>query len=341
MNNLFSLNEMKIGIDDSLKVSIRDIEENYNPFQEIGIGKPLVLRLECCYIGDLKNSLFKKRHDVIISSTIKDDVTSNVPTMAIHQIASNKKDNDFIEPSSRSEGTELIYYTDALDSSKLKINIQLKSEKFDKTLTDNISSALYQASSIPIFAATAPYLIVGGKITKIAGSIANKLSARTALLNFDFDIESGLEGKYDDESGFVFGCNIRDRGIFEGYKITRRSYDKNKLYLAKNGSEYKGPAPYVILSVGGKKHSEYSGFKAQSATTSMLNKFYGSEDAGIEDNIVELLQVANDYTYVKKIKALKKERKNASNERTVTIDSLIDAYVKNIKDTDTFNVKIE
>jgi len=337
IRTFFSPSELKINVDPTVELSQINKEEP-TKFKPIGIGKPLLIRLHSSYIGDLKTSLFKKKQDILISCTISDDITSEIPAMAVHQLIPNRKDRDLIYPSSRNEGTELIYYSRALDGGKLNINLEIKADRFDKSITEGISNGLSNAAGIPVFLPIAPFLIAGSKIFSIGGSIANKLSEKTPLLSYDFSIVRNVAGLYDTNSGFLVGGIQHELEEFEGYSITRNKADQNKLELSKNGTPYNGDFPYIIISIDGKPNVKYDDFKAQIASTSMMNTFYGKDENSLNENLKEIMEIYNDYKYVKKIDSLKDKLKsdNISEDEKKQIESLKDAYNENIINKDLF-----
>jgi len=330
VNKIFTTDELNIS------ANVESLEEGTKPipYLPIGLGKPLIIRLHTIHVGDLKNGLRNKKQSVIVTSMIKDDITYNIPPRGVHQIYQSVKDRYTLFPQAGNEGTELIYYSPALDSNKLLLDIEIKANRIKSEIIDEIENGLISASGVPVFSPYGSFILAGGKMIKIAGNILNKFMDREPLLKYSFDIRNEIGGMTNSTSGIRIGTNFETREEFRNYKCIHDANNDGKLILAKNGIRYDGDVPYVILSVDGRNSEKYKDFKATIITAAKLKKYYGISDSTNISEEVELFKISNDYNYLKKIIELKSKMKNEENvEKIENINQFIETYTKNISST--------
>lgn len=310
-----------------------------NPFEPIGIGRPLVIRFHTLHVGDLKNGIWNKKQAVLVTSVIKDDVTYEVPPRGIHQIFNNIKDRQTLYPKASNEGTELIYYSKAFDSGRLKFDIEVKADRFNQDVVDDISNTLGQAAGLPVFAPYAPFILAGSQLLKVGGDIINKVIEKIPLLSFPFDISENIGGIRDTTSGYLIGGNPDELYKLKGYKIVQDKMAKGNVYLAKNGRKFKGDIPYIIISIDGRSNQRYDNFKATIASASILKKFYGISENTNVDNIQTMLGLYSDYNYLNKIRDTEKQiKKTKDKKESEGLKKLLEAYKANIKNEDMQNI---
>ena len=315
---------------------IRKVEKPpINSWQPIGIGKPLVVRLHTVHVGDFKNWLLNKKQAIIVTSLIKDDITYEVPPRGVHQIYNRIKDGQTLYPKASVEGTELIYYSSAFDKGKLKFEIEVKANKFDQDIVENISSTLTTAAGLPIFAPFAPFALVGSQLLKIGGDIIDKAIDKQPFLSYGFDIHENLGGLRNSQPGYLIGGNSDELHKLDGYEIVEDRYSNGNVYLAKNSKKYTGPIPYIIISVDGRSNQRYDNFKATIASASILKKFYSISGNTNLDNIQAMLNIYNDYSYINKIRSTQKSIEKTKDESKIQeLNALLEAYKANIKNDD-------
>ena len=316
-----------------------ELEPKKNPFKPIGIGKPLVIRFHTVYLGDLKKGLFNNNQDILVTSAIKDDATFDAAPRAIHQLYRRKDERETLSPSSLNEGTPLIYYSKAFDTELLRITVEIKADRFPEKAFNTVANSLSAAGGIPVFGALSTYLIAGGQIIKSAARISNTLLEGGPILSYNFDILDGVAGLKNTKAGFVLGLNNSDKAHFKnnGYQITDL-FDDNQLVLAKDGKKYDGSKPYIIMSIDGSEKNQFDDFKPTIASAALLKKFYGITENSSVEEMVDILQVYNDFNYVRKIKDLSKELKGASTAKKKELGQLIEAYKKNIKNSEDYDL---
>jgi hypothetical protein len=327
MSSLISIENLNIGISENLTT------ENVNPFKSIGIGKPLLVRFHTLYPGILEGGLLSGgKKSILITSMIKDDITSKIPPKGVHQIFRDVKSGKTLYSNAASEGTEVIYYTRALDS-LLKFSIEVKLDKFNPKALNEISDLLGKASGLPLFAAHMPYLLLGSKLISVGGNLLDKIISKDTLLTYHFNISDDIAGLADSRSGWYIGINDESKGDFAGCRVVTNA--DGKAYLEQQGKEYSGPYPYILCSIDGLKNQRYDKFKVSMATSSVLREFYGDEPESISDTLNDIVSLYNDYEYVKKVRETRKLLESTTDEaeRKILMDQL-EAFRANITNED-------
>lgn len=337
MNKLFSIEELGINY-----VAPQDIKADGfvpafqpTPFKPIGIGLPLLVRLHTVYVGNLSNTIFNTKQSILVNSMVKDDVTYEAASRAVNQIFKPVKDRTLLYMRASNQGSEILYYTKAYDNSRLLVEVEVKADKFNQDLFNNISNGLNNASGLPIFIPYASYMLVGGQLFKIAGEFFNKIMEKVPVLNYPFAITNDIGGLINTEPGFLIGGNPDELVHFKGYDITHDVTSPGNVYLSKDGIPYQGDIPYIILSLDGNTHAAYDKFKPTMATAAIMKKYYGVSEKSNMDVLQDMVSLYNDYTYLKKTKTLATQMEGVTDEsEKEKMQKLLDAYKSNITNDD-------
>ena len=320
----------KFGIRQAIQANFLANSE-MNEFTDLGIGKPLVVRFHTLHVGDLKNGWFNNRQSILITSLIKDDITYGIPSRGVHQVYTKAKDRQTLHPEAIHEGTELIYYSDAFDSGKLKFTIEVQADRFNQEIMDTIGDSLGHASGLPVFAPYAPYLLAGNHLLKAAGNIVNRIMEKIPMVSYSFDVENDLGGSFDTKAGFLIGGNEDELSLLSDQEIMIDSRT-GKVFLGRGGQKYKGDIPYVIISLDGKANIRYKNFKATIASAALLKKFHGLSSETFAGDVQDILLVYNDYSYIQKIKDAR-DLIGVTNDpqKREDLEKLIEAYKRNVQ----------
>lgn len=330
MNQFFKPSDLELYHRTSLT---RSAKQTANEFMPIGVGKPLIIRLHTVYVGEMKQGFLNKKDSVLVTSKIKDDTTYEIPAPCVHQVYHEVEDRNTLYPRAGVEGTELIYYSNALEGGVLNIDLEIKADKFKKDIITDVSNGFSQAAGLPIFAPYAPFMLVGQQLLKTAGNVIEKAIDRTPLLRYSFKILYDVGGTTDTTEGLKIGTDDKYQGEFKGYEITPNPDSPGNFYLTKNGQQYDGDAPYIIISLDGRSEERYKDFKATIASAALLKKFYDTEGSTPIGDIQNMLQVYNDFNYVKKYRkiAAKIEQETEPSKKS-ELSALMEAYRLNIMD---------
>ena len=305
-------------------------------FEQIGIGKPLSIEIATVYTGEYKKFLGGKK-DALVVSGVKNTQTFQATSRAINIKAEKVNENDYLKFEAFSDGTKIVYYTPAMDAQSMVVTFEIMLDNFDTSLFETISGLLTSAAGIPVFLPAAQYLLGGSQLINIGAKLGDSLlSGRPSLsgtmpIEFDSPIIPPTEPKE-----FVI-FNEKDRSEFSNLKVALFKDQSPQLRLVNksNGTEYKGPAPYMIVVLNGAKRQDLESFSPTIASSAILKKFYGASDKTGEITTVlqEAMQLYNDAAYRTKGERLKKQIEAVAkdSEEYKKLKSLYDAYSANIQ----------
>lgn len=134
------------------------------PFQPIGIGKPMSVEIAYVYTGGLSApSFFGNRPDMLIASAVKRLPVFEAAPRAINclfrKVAQSFR---FCDIAAAEPGTPLIYHTPALSDRGTTLTIEFVFDHFPEEAITQVSSLLSSAAGIPVFAPATGYLMAGG-----------------------------------------------------------------------------------------------------------------------------------------------------------------------------------
>ena len=316
--------------------------DSVNPFTDIGLGKPMTIKLVTIYAGDYKNGLFKSKKDMIVTSRIRPPHIAEEAPRAVHQIYANMPEKAAVTPSAGNYGTPLIYCTPSFVDEGMMINLEFKIDNFEQDQMEAVGKVLSTLGAIPIFAGASGILTAGGALVQKAAPLVNSLSEKKTWLKFDFDAAIKEAGRKTLDANFHLIRNQTDNAEFVDYEIALNN--NNQPELRKKGTVdkfYTGSRPYAIISINGVINDEHVGFSPALASTMILQKFYGIRESGsFEGDVKELVNISNDFYYNKKIAGLKGKLKGLekTSDEYKQLSEKIEAYKKNLQ-TDIFKGK--
>jgi len=105
------------------------------------------------------------------------------------------------------------------------------------------------------------------------------------------------------------------------------------------GEEYRGDAPYAIVSLDGRKRDDLQSFAPTVASAAILEKFYGGEDTGgqVIGALETAMELYSDFTYHQKAQRLKEQLEALDPESEsfekdqARLEKLFSAYAGNIR----------
>lgn len=303
----------------------------------VGIGKPLSIEILCVYTGDAPNNFFGGRKDILVVSGVKDVRTHGHFSKAINMIASKEKDFSRIHPSGTS-GAPLVYYTPSLDVGTVFCQIEMIADTFNEKTFEKIEDAFKQAASIPLFFKGERLLQSGATILKIGKKLGSKYLESKPFLNGEIEIRFDTPGVPIFMSDCFIVYNDGRHNQFQNYSpglIGKGANQKLALVHDKNGEEYKGEEPYILVNIDGRnRDQDFKDFTPKAITAAFSEKYYGSGSSTSKTEILEeALMLLNDKTYYTKAKEAKELLKKLvpnSNEYKNT-KKLIEAYIANIQ----------
>lgn len=305
-------------------------------FTAIGIGKPLSVEIATVYVGDYKKFLGGKK-DVILVSGVKNSQTFQATSRAVNMKLEKVEEHAFLEFSALEDGTNIVYYTPAMDAESMDVSFELMFDNFDTQIFEVLSGLFSAAAGIPVFMPAAPYLMGGSQLINIGSKLGDAIFSgkprleETIAVKFNSPILPATEPRefviYDDKDAAEFK-NLKAKVV--------DSSGGPKLRLVKpDGSVYKGDAPYMIVLLDGRKRPDLESFTPTLASAAMLKKFYGPENktADVTGALQDAMKLYNDFTYKTKGEKLKHQMQNLAPESEAykKLKDLYDAYAQNIQ----------
>jgi hypothetical protein len=335
------------GLDDTIKfrdgiVNTSEVNNNSNldlPDRiPIGVGKPLCMEILCLYTGDVPGGIFNRKKDLLVVSGVRATSTHDEAPRAINQLVKKIEDNQYIQPSAFAQGSPIIYYTTAVDVSTVLCSIEMIVDSFPEQTFNNISGLLEKTAGIPLFFTKSMYLLAGSTIIKMAGELGK------ALFESQPFMKDNIPLYFDDPNMPIANArlalihNENEAHLLQEFIpgfINTAGEIRRALVHKVTKEEYKGKAPYILLSIDGRnKDHELSKFTPKLATAAILEKFYGSN---VETKSIEILETAmllyNDLNYFNKAKKLEEDLKNITPNSTEykKAKELLAAYKANIQ----------
>lgn len=307
------------------------------PFAPIGIGRPLVIRLHTVYVGDLSEFIRGRRFGLLVTSRMKDDITFAKPAPAIHQIYDELNDRKILTPSASTEGTELIYYSKALDRRRLFIDLELKTQKMRESFVARLSNSLSLSGQIPLFMPISPLIVVGNQLLNLGSDTVDDAMDNIPVLRSEMNITNEIGGLIDEREGFKIGANLHQLDQFRGYEIKSHPQRPNCMVLMKDGKLYDGDSPYLIISYDGRADRNYEGFNAAMASAAAVKRMKETEGGSPLEDIHQLMEIYNDFQYTRRIKETRQDLEAVSDpQKKQHLEQLLSAYQKNIVHSEVF-----
>ncbi len=279
------------------------------PFTQPSIGRPLSIEILCVYTGDAPQKFFGGKKDLLVVSGIKSIQTYGNSPKAINQLVEKISDNQYLQPGAFTQGSPIAYYTKALDVATIFTSFELMAESFSKDVFDLIGRLFSTAGSLPIFAPINGYLLVGGMLIKMAGKLSSSLFDGSPFLREDIPFRFDTPEQPIANAKQMVICNHRDKSKLIGFRpglVDDGNHNKRPALVDKSTfKEYRGDAPYLIVSIDGRARKVLEDFTPKIASAAMIEKFYSSSLEIQEINILEDAMVLyNDQYYFDKAKKL-------------------------------------
>lgn len=316
-------------------------------YKPIGIGKPMSIEILAVYTGDAPNKLFS-RPDLLVTTAIKGIETIDVAPRAINQVVEDIKDKQYLQPSALAEGSPIAYWTPSLVNSTLYCTIQLVVDTFDEKILQYLSTLLKSAGGIPVFAPASVYLMAGSVITDVVGKVGKAFLESKPFLQDELVLRFDTPEFPVSIASQIVLYNHNDRGELKDYKpkVIKEGGEYRVVLVGKDGDEYGGDAPYVIVSLDGRPRKELKDFTSRLASAALLERFLGAPDPGRQamEALQSAMELYSDFTFHQKAQNIKKEIAALDPESETyekdkeALEKLLDAYAGNIRN-ELFGVK--
>lgn len=309
-------------------------------FDEIGIGKPLLVQIYTMYTGLHPTKYGFGAPRLLVSSTVKEakSAISTKTPRAVNQVADKIKDRQYLYIDPANIGTPYVYYSPAMVEQKIDISISFDIKKFDDKLFEQLSTVLKSAGSLPVFAPASAFLFSASSVINFGKELGKIFAEDKGYMNGILNIEfGGPFGAF--QPNWYCICNTNDEDEFKGLNLFKN--DKNHVYLGKSEEEkYDGDAPYVIVVIDGRKNDSLNGFQPLIASAEILEDFYGdAPGANVTQVITDAMSLYNDLVHNKAAAKVREEiaqinpEKEENKKRIEELQKLLDGYNANIQET--------
>ncbi len=336
------LTELEITAPETLDFSEKNVLEGLLlgdekvAFEPIGLNKALAVEIRHIYTGEHPKGAFWK-NDMLITSAMRSIATFNARPRAVNFLKSNvKKNTNLRNPSATEDGTPLVFYAQALTEENSVLDIEIIFQRFPEELFQAASSAFKAAAGVPIFVThgLSGFLLAAGSVSKMAGSIGEALFDGRPIFKETVELSFTRGGSQVPQEGFHI--LVSDDFDLEAEGCT---FDAEQGVLLRDGKEYDGSHPYVVISLDGRTNEAYKEFVPTAASAALLESFFhiGEGQQQSLDVVMDAVRLYNDHQFKRKADAIA-ERLTTMDPQSADYQRLkekYDAYLANLV-TDSF-----
>lgn len=299
------------------------------PFESIGLGRPLSIRLHTVYVGELPG----RRKDILAVSGVKGAATFDGVGRVINLLQERVPERSLAEISAFSKGSPIVYYVPSLTDADIRCSFEVVPDTFKEGTFNQVANLFTLAGGLPIFAPAATYLLAGSFLTKIAVDLGKAFLEKGPILEETLELRFGIGGFPEFREGIYPIVNDSQRSLFQGYSA---QIEGDKLVMKnQNGERYRGEAPYLIIGVDGRQEPALESYTPLLASAALMERFYPTQgQAGVVlTELGEALALLNDAKFKKKADQVKAriDKLAADDPSRQELTELYDAYRKSIK----------
>ena len=295
-------------------------DDDVNPFEPIGLGKPLSIEILSLYTGMLPGRFGLGKPDLMVTSAVKSIETYAAQPMAVNQITRGPNSHQTVTPAADEAGSPIAYYTKSFVDDSLLCTISILADTFDDKLLGHLSSLLKTAAGLPVCitaipggASLAGAVLAGSALVNLAGNMGKSLFERSSHLRdtLKINLETPDHNRVKSETRII--ANDIHKNLFTtGYstKLVDDGLGNQRIMLVNGmGQPYAGDAPYAIVSIDGRERRNLENFAPTLATAALLEQFMGADDptGKVVGILEEAMGLYNDYSFHQRAGAIKKE----------------------------------
>lgn len=316
--------------------------QGFEPFQPIGIGKPLTIMIREVYTGKYPEKLHILGKqigdaDMLVTTAIKSSRIFNAQPLAINIHKKKVSHRDRINrPAASATGTQYVYYSPAMAEKSLTLDIQMIFDDFPKESFEAVGSALQTASTIPIFlpvTGASTYLLAVGALTKLTGKIGEKIFDSKPEFSVTEPLDIKTPGGRPVPEGYALITDQKNINTIDKDFLKKCEFcNDGKVRYKSNGELYDGNVPYIVISLDGSLDPALNDFEPTALTAALISQFFDA-DEGIKTQteiVLEGMKLYNDLQYRREIDTLNNKIKTASSADKPSLVERRDALEKNI-----------
>lgn len=334
-------------------------------FQKIGIGKPLLIKLESVYLGPNKRG-----KDVLVTSQVKDPLSVTAGVMSMNMAKYDVADRAIIDVGVDA-GSVVIYYSPAATDDALNLAVNLKFDGFDRARVQKVITAAAGVAGLPAFIAGGA---LGGPVGAASGqalvraasagaslvvSLIDRLVDAKDMVSLDWELnidnptlpkakagwvllypetkaDSGKPGQWG--SGYTStqstkpgesSLTVNGEDFFIGDDGTLRSVDAP-------AEPFRGDFPYAVVSVNGRTESKLKKWKPAAVTAGLTARFLQQQaDDQVLDQVGDAFGAYSDVLILRDAKSVSAEFAAETDvKKKAALKVKLDALIKSIQDED-------
>lgn len=308
----------------------------------IGLGLPLTIMVRQVYTGKYpKGGLFGGGgKDMLVTSAVKSIAAFDAKPRA-HNFLQDKisPKTRLQRPSAGRQGTPYIFYSPALLERSLTMDLTMVFDTFPQEVFSQVGDIFSSAAGIPIFQVHSVYLLAAGMLTKLLGKAGETLFDGKPVFDSSDGIDIALAGSVPMPPGFALittdNVDLIDKDFRKQYQVNSAGQ-----VVDKNGNEYQGDIPYVLVSLDGSPQEELASFSPTAASAAVLSRFFGIKDGQQLplDLVIDSIKLYSDLTYRRQIDRLDEQikalaagdpkRKALEEKRTALLANILEDRLK-------------
>ena len=313
----------------------REVRSTTDPYEGIGLGKPLTIVIEAIYIGDYPDTMplvpWVDRGDVLVTSAHKAFESFDAAPRAVHLLQANAKPRTSLRAKATEQGSQLVYYSPCVTDESLLFSVELSVDReLNREIGEALGKAVTAAGALPVFAPAAPFLIAAGTVIPIASKAVSMLARPRTFFGEHVEFNLDRPGVELAQPGALVLYGDNDPGAFGAtYKLGKDF----RLRVDGTGRLYDGPAPYVVVSLDGTERERLDGWSAAGASAVLLERFFQPDELITQalEVVTEGMKLYNDMTYRQKATVALKKSKRLKGPNKKQQEELYKAYLKNIQ----------
>ncbi len=254
-------------------------------------GLPLHVTWTTFYTGDISNrkALLKGNRvnqPVLLTSAIKSSADAAPASRAFLATWEETKHREEIFTRATDAGTNLVYYSAAV-ARGLTLTIHLFEKPKRNEVFDRISASLKVAASFPPLAFASGYLLIGSRLTQVAGGVVDAL--RTDKHSFVASQQVYVADDYPALTEPRYTFFSPDTLHMEDALMVRLS-DSGKPHLVDkaSGKRYGGPNAYVICRYSPQEVEDLMDFDVRAEALALLEGWMPTGEVEV-DKLMQIL----------------------------------------------------
>lgn len=327
-----------------------DPDPSVLPSQEIGLGKPLSIKIMSIYAGE------DDHRAMLLSSSVRNPSLFDAQPRAMNYLFEGLRGGATLMPGPDRPGSNVVYYSPAVLDDALSVSIRFSYDNFDVKKYQKWLETGTRGLNLPVFMLSASMgqpqlsalLYMAGKAVNIALNAVDRLIdgqndwVSTWTLNIARaglkPAKSGWILFHSDDAETTVLVPGKESGWSDQYCVSRsKGYvvdtTEGTLRYANQPEEIVRGEPYVLAYLNGAKEKSLEGWTHAAISAAVAERFFDTSGDIVSD-LGSLLEVYNDVVMARKIAEIDGELKNheLEPEEAAKLKTQREAVLKNIQD---------